>query len=165
MAGKSFTVLLVEDNQAHAELIMRGLEKSAKSCRVHRVANGDSALDYLLRRGDYADPTVSVRPDLVLLDLRLPRVSGFEVLNQIKQTESLKAIPVIILTTSAADSDIAKAYECRANSYLIKPVGFHDFTHLVDNLARYWLDWNRRAWSTISSRWDTERQRDEATTS
>ena len=163
MPGKAFTVLLIEDNQAHAELIVRGLQKRMQSCMVCCVANGEAALDYLFRRNEYADSEVGTRPDLVLLDLRLPRVSGFVVLNQIKTSESLKTIPVVILTTSAADTDIEKAYACRANSYLIKPVGFHDFTQLIDNVADYWLDWIYRAWSTVSKQWDAGMQLDTTT--
>lgn len=154
--------MLVEDNQAHAELIVCGLETRVQSCSVCRVANGEAALDYLFHRNEYADPQVSARPDLVLLDLRLPRVSGFEVLNRIKGSQSLKTIPVVVLTTSAADADIDRAYACHANSYLIKPVGYHDFTQLIDNLADFWLSWNDHAWSIVSRRWGATGQLDPA---
>jgi CheY-like chemotaxis protein len=99
-------------------------------------------LDYLFRRGEYLDPISSPRPHMILLDLRLPRVDGLDVLKIIKGDNALKTIPVVILTTSEAEKDVARAYYNHANSYLVKPVGFEEFKRLMDDLGFYWLGWN-----------------------
>jgi len=97
----------------------------------------------LLRNGQYANPESSPRPHLILLDLRLPRVDGLEVLRQIKEQEDLNNIPVIILTTSEAEKDMTRAYSQHVNSYLVKPVGFEEFSKLMNDLGFYWLGWNQ----------------------
>ncbi len=140
-------ILLVEDNPAHAELIMRGLEDSRVANRVMHVSDGEEALDYLFRRGDYADPETSPQPHLILLDLRLPRVDGLEVLKETRES-SLDGMPVAILTSSEADADMAKAYEYHASSYLVKPLDFNQFKTMMDDLGFYWLCWNRYPWKT-----------------
>lgn len=104
--------------------------------------DGQTALDYLFRRGEYEDPKTSPRPHMILLDLRLPRVDGLEVLHQIKERDELKNVPVIILTTSEAEKDVARAYDNHVNSYLVKPVGFDEFSKLMNDLGFYWLGWN-----------------------
>jgi DNA-binding response OmpR family regulator len=96
----------------------------------------------LFYRGEFSDPHSSPRPHVILLDLRLPRVDGIDVLRAIKENESLKTIPVVVLTTSEAEKDVAKAYYNHANSYLVKPVGFQEFKKLMDDLGFYWLGWN-----------------------
>lgn len=142
MDGEALVILLVEDNLDHAELILRNLKEHRIVNNIHHVADGAQALDYLFRRKAYADPVMSPRPHLVLLDLRLPKVDGLEVLKRIKTDQSLKCIPVVILTTSDAESDVAAAYGNHVNSYLVKPVGFEDFSQLMDDLGFYWLAWN-----------------------
>lgn len=136
------TILLVEDNPDHADLIMRSFEGYQMVGRFRHVLDGEAALDYLLRRGEYDDPEKSPRPHVILLDLRLPRIDGLEVLKEIKASERLHEIPVVVLTTSEAEKDIAKAYEYHANSYLVKPVDFEKFTQLIGDLCYYWLGWN-----------------------
>ena len=143
MMGEAFVILLVEDEPAHAEIVRRNFEGFRLANRLIHVPDGQAALDYLYQQGDYADPTASPRPGLILLDLRLPRVDGLEVLKVIKQDPALAAIPVVILTTSAAETDMAKAYECHANSYLVKPVDFPQFVSLMETCGYYWLAWNR----------------------
>jgi len=143
--GEPGVILLVEDNPAHAELIMRGLEEGRVANRVVHVSDGEEALDYLFRHSDYADPKTSPRPQLVLLDLRLPKVDGLEVLKKIRAS-SLNGMPVVILTTSEADADMAKAYEYNASSYLAKPLDFNQFKTMMDDLGFYWLCWNRYPW-------------------
>jgi len=143
--GEPAVILLVEDNPAHAELIMHGLEEGRMANRVIHVSDGEEALDYLFRRGDYADPETSPRPQLVLLDLRLPKVDGLEVLKEIR-TSNLDGMPVVILTTSGADADMAKAYEYNASSYLVKPLNFNKFKTMLDDLGFYWLCWNKYPW-------------------
>ncbi len=136
------SILLVEDNLAHAELILRGFETFGPGVQIFHVVDGEAALDYLLRRGSYADPGQSPRPRLVLLDLRLPRIDGLQVLAEIKSFPDIKPIPVIILTTSAAEADVLGAYERSANSYLVKPVEFDQLIQLIETLGTYWLKWN-----------------------
>jgi CheY-like chemotaxis protein len=146
MNGEPLTILLVEDNADHAELVKRNLEDSQVANRLHHVEDGETALDYLFGRGAYADRERFPRPHLVLLDLRLPRVDGLEVLKQIKSDPHLHTIPVVVLTTSDAERDMALAYEHNANSYLTKPVDFGRFTVLLRDLGFYWLAWNKRPW-------------------
>jgi len=135
-------VMLVEDNLDHAELVMRTLSEHKVVNKIRHFTEGQSALDYLFRRGEYTDPENSPRPNLILLDLRLPRVDGLEILKEIKNSDDLRSIPVVILTTSEAERDIARAYMNHANSYLVKPVGFDEFNKLMEDLGFYWLGWN-----------------------
>ncbi len=137
-------ILLVEDNPAHAELIIRSFKAHQVVGQIRHIFNGEAALDYLYQRKDYADPQQNPRPHLILLDLRLPRINGLEVLKEIKKVDTLKKIPVVILTTSAAEEDVVRAYNYHANSYLVKPVDFDQFTQLMDNLVFYWLGWNHQ---------------------
>jgi CheY-like chemotaxis protein len=142
MMGEPVLVMLVEDNADHAELVIRTLEDHRIANKIRHFADGQIALDYLFRRDAYANPEDSPRPHLILLDLRLPRVDGLEVLRQIKEFDELKNIPVIILTTSEAEKDVARAYNNHVNSYLVKPVGFEEFSKLMNDLGFYWLGWN-----------------------
>lgn len=142
MIGEPILVMLVEDNVDHAELVIRTLEEHRIANRVRHFLDGQSALDYLFQRGEYQGRTDNVRPHVILLDLRLPRVDGIDVLKTIKEDEHLKTIPVVVLTTSEAEKDVAKAYYNHANSYLVKPVGFDEFKRLMDDLGFYWLSWN-----------------------
>ncbi len=147
MRGQPLTILLVEDNLDHAELITRSFWEHRVANQLRHVPDGEAALDYLFHRGDYADPEQNPRPHLILLDLRLPKVDGLEVLREIKSNDELCLVPVVVLTTSEAERDVARAYEHRANSYLLKPVDFEKFTALMDELGFYWLGWNRRPWT------------------
>lgn len=142
MADEPVLVMLIEDNADHAELIIRTLEEHRITNKVRHFLDGQSALDYLFQRGEFSDPAANARPHVILLDLRLPRVDGIDILKAIKTDESLKCIPVVILTTSEAEKDVTKAYHNHANSYLVKPVGFEEFKDLMDNLGFYWLSWN-----------------------
>jgi CheY-like chemotaxis protein len=135
-------VMLIEDNRDHAELVMRTLAEHQVINQIHHFTEGQSALDYLFRRGEYTDPAKSPRPNLILLDLRLPRIDGLEILREIKNDDTLRCIPVVILTTSEAEKDIARAYMNHANSYLVKPVGFEEFNKLMEDMGFYWLGWN-----------------------
>jgi two-component system, response regulator len=139
-------ILLVEDDPAHADLTTRAIQQSLPWCRVCHLPDGQSVLDYLFRRGDYSDPANSPRPQVVLLDLRLPRVDGLDVLREIKSSESLRPAPVVVLTTSCAPEDVAKAYAFHANSVVGKPTDFAAFTRLMGDLATFWLRWNQSPW-------------------
>ena len=143
MNGEPLVILLVEDNPDHTELIKRNLANHRILNKIYTVSDGEAALDYLFHRGNYADPQKSPRPHLVLLDLRIPKIDGLEVLKEIKSSDLLKKTPVVILTTSEAENDIKIAYENHANSYLVKPVDFDAFRQLMDDLGFYWLAWNR----------------------
>jgi len=142
MTGEPVLVMLIEDNIDHAELVVRTLEDHIISNKVRHFLDGQSALDYLFRRGEFSEAKETPRPHVILLDLRLPRVDGIDVLKAIKEDANLKSIPVVVLTTSEAEKDVAKAYYNHANSYLVKPVGFEDFKKLMDDLGFYWLGWN-----------------------
>ena len=136
-------VLLVEDDEDHAELVRRNLMSQTVRCRITHVNNGESALDYLHRRGGYSEPDKSPRPDLILLDLRLPRVDGMTVLADIKSAPDLQTIPVVVLTSSAAHPDVSQAYLRHANSYLVKPLDLVSFEGLMKELGLYWFTWNQ----------------------
>jgi CheY-like chemotaxis protein len=142
MMGEPVLVMLVEDNIDHAELVIRTLEDHRIANKIKHFLDGQSALDYLLRRGEFADPETTPRPHVILLDLRLPRVDGLEVLRVIKEEKELQSIPVIVLTTSEAEKDVTRAYDNHVNSYLVKPVGFEEFSKLMNDLGFYWLGWN-----------------------
>lgn len=142
--GKPVVVLLVEDNMAHAELVIRSLEDHGVVNQIIHLQDGESALAYMRRQGIYANPEASPRPDVILLDLRLPRVDGLEVLKEIKADPALASIPIVMLTTSHAEEDITRAYSHHVNSYLVKPIDFESFRELIKNLGFYWLIWNER---------------------
>lgn len=145
-AGEPLTMLLVEDNDAHAEMVKRSFEQHKVSNRIFHVDDGQKALDYLFRQNEYADEDAYPMPHCILLDLRLPKVDGLEVLRRIKTDDGIKKTPVVILTTSSADKDIAMSYEYHANSYVVKPMDFAKFESLMDNLGYYWMAWNQNPW-------------------
>jgi CheY-like chemotaxis protein len=144
MNGEPIVILLVEDDMSHAEIVRRNFEKFRVANKLIHVTDGQAALDYLNRHGEYSDPATSPRPGAILLDLRLPKVGGLEVLKSIKTDPKLSSIPVVILTTSKAEIDKVKAYALHANSYLVKPVDFTQFTELMQTFGCYWLAWNKR---------------------
>lgn len=144
MEGKPLDILLIEDNLAHAEMVMRSLQDHHIANRVHHVLDGQSALDFLYRQRQYTDPQDSPRPHLVLLDLRLPKINGLQVLQRIKHDPALATIPVVVLTTSGAERDVNSAYDSYVNSYLVKPIDFAKFSQLIKDLGFYWLIWNRQ---------------------
>jgi CheY-like chemotaxis protein len=145
--SRLLNILLVEDNQAHARLLTRGIAANRSPNRIAHVTDGEAALDYLRQRPPYEDHVQHPPPDLILLDLQLPKIDGLEVLRQVKADSSLKHIPVIVLTTSSARSDIDSAYALHANSYLVKPLDFASFTQLMRDLGFYWLGWNQPPFS------------------
>ena len=144
MEGEPLVILLVEDNSDPAELVLRSLQDHRVANKLHHVGDGEAALDFLFRRGAYSDSAASPRPHVILLDLRLPRVDGLEVLKEIRADEELRSIPVVILTTSEAERDVAVAYDNFVNSYLVKPVDFAKFAQMMTDLGFYWLGWNRQ---------------------
>ncbi len=148
MGKDTLHVLLVEDDPDHADLMTLSLMETPPAGKVvHGVSDGDEALNYLFRRGKFADPGLSPRPRVILLDLRLPKVDGLTVLKEIRTSPDaeLRSIPVVVLTSSGADLDTMAAYAFGANSYVIKPVGYEDFRRLMADIGSYWLIWNRPA--------------------
>jgi CheY-like chemotaxis protein len=143
MKGEPVVILVVEDDPAHVEIIRRNFGASRLANRIISVAAGPLRLDYLNRLGEYNNADKFPMPNLILLDLRLPRVDGLEVLRIIKSDSKLTTIPVVILTTSAAEADMVKAYEHHANSFLVKPVDFTQFSKLMDTFGYYWVAWNQ----------------------
>jgi len=139
-----FTILLVEDNIDHAEMVIRNLEDFPLAHTVVHVEDGEAALDYLYARGPFSHRDPSLLPHLMLMDLRMPKVSGLEVLAQVKGDDRLRALPVVILTTSDAEADVAQAYASHANSYLTKPADFAELGQMLKDLVVYWLNWNRK---------------------
>ncbi len=151
MHSQPLTILHVEDNPDHADLVRRCFQKSQIANVVHLIEDGETALDYLFRRGNYHNPQSSPTPRFVLLDLRLPKLDGLEVLRTIKTTEKLLKIPVVILTSSEAKEDIDQSYQNHANSYLVKPTDFERFAEMIEHLGHIWLDWNRCPWPSESA--------------
>ena len=137
------SILLVEDEKAHAELTERAIRKAGNANRIEVVPDGEHALDYVFNRGKYADKKKYPCPGLILLDIKLPGIDGIEVLKQIKEHPVLKKIPVIMLTTSEREEDIAESYSHYANSYLTKPVGFKEFEEKIMQIDFYWMILNK----------------------
>lgn len=142
MTGEPLKILYVEDDPAYAEISLRNLRKARISNTITHVSDGQQALDYLFHEGEFSDPVKSPTPNLILLDLRLPKVDGLEVLARVKNDEKLQKIPIVVLTTSAAEADILKAYSYKVNSYLVKPLDFNIFSQLLESFGFYWLAWN-----------------------
>lgn len=132
-------ILLVEDNPDDVELTMRALKKNNIQNEVVVARDGAEALDYLFGEGKYAGRNTSVMPQIVLLDLKLPKVSGFEVLERLRSNDRTRLLPIVILTSSKEEIDLVEGYSRGANSYIRKPVDFNQFTEAVRQLGLYWL--------------------------
>lgn len=140
--SRPIRILLVEDNDSHTRLVLRAFKEDRLANPVNCVRDGEEALDFLYRRGDYADSTKSPRPDMILLDLKLPKIDGLEVLKAIKEDEDLMTIPVVVLTSSTDERDVQEAYRHYVNSYISKPVDFDKFRQVVQELDYYWTIFN-----------------------
>jgi CheY-like chemotaxis protein len=132
-------ILLVEDNPNDVELTLRALKKNNLTNKVHVVKDGAEALEYVFANGAYAHRKIEHHPRVILLDLKLPKVDGLEVLRQIKSDERTKMIPVVVLTSSKEERDLVESYKLGANSYIAKPVDFDSFVKAVAELGLYWL--------------------------
>lgn len=137
MISSSVEILLIEDNPNDAELTMDALKNKKLANRVKIIEDGAQALEYIFGRGKYSEQK-SI-PKLILLDLKLPKISGLEVLKELKNNNKTRKIPVVMLTSSKEDSDIKEAYKLGANSYIVKPVDFDQFTKAVGEIGLYWL--------------------------
>ena len=138
--GRSQTILIIEDNDDDFFATMRAFKKVGLANPVRRCTNGDQALDYLFRRGEFSDNGNAPRPGIILLDLNLPGTDGRQVLRTIKGDPGLKKIPVVVLTTSRARQDIEKCYADGANSYIQKPVDMAGFVQAITRLKEYWFE-------------------------
>jgi two-component system, response regulator len=136
-------ILLVEDNPNDAEMAMRALIKNNIANKVVHVTDGAEALDFIFARGAYSGRKIENRPKVILLDLKLPKVDGMEVLKAVKSDERTKIIPVIALTSSNEESDIVESYRLGVNSYIVKPVDFDKFVEAIKGLGYYWLLLNK----------------------
>lgn len=139
MENKEIEIILVEDNLDDATLIIRALKKNNLANNLVHLKDGVEALDFLFGVGEYNNDGLHINPKLMLLDLKMPRVNGLEVLKKVKEDPKTKSIPVVVLTSSAEDPDIKKCYELGANSYIVKPVEFDSFIKAVSELGLYWL--------------------------
>ena len=135
--GKPVEILLVEDNAGDVGLIEEVFEEAKIRNNIHVAEDGEEAMLYLLGEGKFLG---SPRPDIILLDLNLPKKDGREVLREIKEDSNLKNIPVVVLTTSNAEKDILRAYELHANAYVIKPLDFNQFINVVGSIVNFWLE-------------------------
>lgn len=132
-------ILLVEDSTSDAKLTIRALQKSNISNSITHLSDGAEALEFIFARGKYTERDILNQPKVILLDLKMPKVSGLEVLKEIKSDERTQKIPVIIMTSSKEDSDISACYKLGVNSYVVKPVGFDNFSKAVVDIGMYWL--------------------------
>lgn len=134
--------LLVDDDDDHAELIVQSMRRCRIGNTIDRVADGVQAMEYLRRQPPYAS---KLRPDVLLLDLNMPKMGGHEVIESVRADPQLSVIPIVILTTSDAETDRIRAYKLHANSYLVKPTDFKSLSKMVEDLNLYWGIWNRPA--------------------
>lgn len=140
ISGRPAVILLAEDDRADQVLTRRALERGKLKNDLYIVEDGEEALDYLLRRGKYVNPEDSPRPDLVLLDLNMPKLDGREVLAEIKRHESLRNLSVIVLTTSSQDEDVLRSYDLGVSSYITKPVSMEQFVSVIQTIQEYWFE-------------------------
>jgi two-component system response regulator len=144
MRSEPVEILLVEDNPNDAELALYALEKNKLANHIEIVRDGADALDYVFCMGSYADRRFEELPKLILLDLKLPKIDGIDVLKKIKADQRTKTIPVVMLTSSREERDIVESYRLGVNSYIVKPVDFEQFTKAVQQIGLYWLLLNER---------------------
>ncbi|MBL7138460.1 MAG: response regulator [Bacteroidales bacterium] len=136
---KPATILLIEDQRMDIELTLNAFREARLANNIQVATSGEEALDYMVGKGKFADRKVHPLPDLILLDLKMPGIDGFEVLKQLKKTEKLKRIPVVVLTSSKEEGNRVLSFNLGANSYLVKPVSFDGFLHIVKEIGEYWI--------------------------
>jgi two-component system response regulator len=144
MKYEEYEILIVEDNPQDAELMVRSLKKRHLANKLNVVEDGEEALDFILCRGQYSGRDMKRPPKVIFLDLKLPKVNGLEVLKEIKSHKLTKKIPVVIVTSSREDPDVQAAYDLGANSYVVKPVNFENFSETMTQLGLYWLVVNEK---------------------
>lgn len=144
MIEQDVEILLVEDNPNDAELTMRALKKQNLANSLHWVKDGAEALDFIFTKGIYSNRDSENKPKVILLDLKLPKVDGLEVLKKLKEDERTRVIPVVVLTSSREEEDMVKSYSYGVNSYIVKPVDYEKFMTSVSELGLYWLLLNKQ---------------------
>lgn len=149
IADDEVEILLVEDSTSDAELTIRALKKKNLANKLIHLKNGAEALDFIFGRGQYSERSVLKVPKVILLDLKMPKVNGLEVLAQIRADENTRTIPVVVLTSSKEDPDIDACYRLGVNSYIVKPVDFDNFMRAVSELGFYWLLLNQVPHSNV----------------
>jgi len=137
--GNAVEILLVEDNPQDVEMTLRAFRKRNLTNKVHVVNDGEEALEYIFANGSYAHRDIRHQPRIILLDLKLPKVDGLEVLRQVKSDERTRTIPVVVLTSSREEQDVVESYKLGVNSYIVKPVDFDKFLDSVGELGLYWM--------------------------
>lgn len=142
--NQSVEILLVEDNSSDAEMTIDALKSSNVANKLLHVKDGAAALDFIFAEGEYAGRQIADKPRVILLDLKMPKVNGLEVLEKIRRDERTKTIPVVILTSSKEDPDIRRCYELGVNSYVVKPVEFDDFQKAISEIGLYWMIVNQQ---------------------
>jgi two-component system response regulator len=143
MNSESVEILLVEDNPEDAELAIRVLTRKKLASRMHWVKDGEEALDFVFARGSYAERAGQAEPKVILLDLKLPKVNGMEVLRQLRADERTRTIPVAVLTSSKENEDILGAYKLSVNAYIVKPIDFDQYSEAVAQMGFHWLVLNQ----------------------
>jgi two-component system response regulator len=136
---QELSILLVEDNASDAEMTIRALKQNKLANNLLHVKDGAQALDFIFCEGDHTQRSIEIQPKVIMLDLKMPKVNGLEVLARIKGDARTREIPVVVLTSSKEDPDIKKCYELGVNSYVVKPVEFEDFYKAVSDLGLYWM--------------------------
>ncbi len=144
MDDSRIEILLVEDNPHDAEMVIRSLKKANLANRLIHVKDGAEALDFIFAKGSFAGRQIENKPKVILLDIKMPKVDGIEVLRQIKSNEYTKTIPVVIMTSSKEEQDVVTSYDLGVNSYVVKPVDFEGFAKAVTELGFYWLITNQQ---------------------
>jgi two-component system response regulator len=145
MNNSEVEILLIEDNPHDAELAIRALKKHHVANNIVHLKDGVEALDFIFGTGKYAGRNIQNRPKVILLDLKMPKIDGIEVLRKVKENNLTRKIPVVILTSSKEDPDVDKCYELGVNSYIVKPVEFNDFLKVVTDLGLYWKILNQNS--------------------
>ena len=136
-------ILLVEDNMSDAEMIVRALKKNNITDKLVHLRDGSEALDFIFAEGPYLDREAKKMPKVIVLDLKMPKVNGLQVLQRVKSDERTRKIPIVILTSSNEDTDIRECYNLGINSYIVKPVQFEEFTKVISKLGLYWTSLNK----------------------
>jgi len=143
METRKIDILLVEDNPDDADLTIRALKKNGLASSIIHLQDGEEALDFIFCKGAYSDRVFEEMPKLLILDLKMPKVDGIEVLRQVKSDARTRAMPVVLFTSSNEERDITKSYQSGVNSYIVKPVEFESFVKVVSNVGLYWLSLNQ----------------------
>lgn len=141
---RTVEILLVEDSDQDAELAMRALKKKNITNNIVRLKNGEEALNFIFAKGEFSNRSIQNQPKVVLLDLKMPKVDGLEVLKEVRENDETKDLPIVILTSSKEEEDLVKSYKLGVNSFIVKPVEFESFTNAVAKIGMYWVLLNQR---------------------